>query len=64
MILEKIKNCKNLAGIIRLLKNSILLNEVYIETSFLDDDVSIYERLFNIKNNLKCVSILSYLSRK
>lgn len=57
MILEKIKNCKNLAGIIRLLKNSILLNEVYIETSFLDDDVSIYERLFNIKNNLKCVSI-------
>lgn len=58
MILSKIRNCKNLSGVIRILNNNkTLLIEIINETNFLDKNVSLYERLFNIKNNIKIISI-------
>lgn len=51
--LEKIKNSKNMSGIIRMINNDKKLNEIVIDrTKYLDIDVSIHERLFNIKNDI------------
>ena len=49
--LEKIKKSKNMSGIIRMINNDKKLNEIIINrTNYLNDDVSVHERLFNIKN--------------
>ena len=51
--LEKIKNSKSMSGIIRMINNDKKLNDIIINrTRYLNGEVSIHERLFNIKNEL------------
>jgi len=51
-IIEKIKNSKNMSGIIRMINNNEKLNDIILDrTSYLSLDVSIHERLFNIQND-------------
>jgi len=49
-IIEKIKNSKNMSGIIRMINNNNKLKGVVIDKTKHLDDVTIHERLFNIKN--------------
>ena len=50
-IIEKIRNSKNMSGIIRTINNDEKLNEIVLNRTRYLTDVSIHERLFNIKNN-------------
>jgi hypothetical protein len=51
--IRKIKNSKSMSGIVRMLKNDKkIFNFVVNRTKYLDIDVSINERLFNIKNDI------------
>jgi transcription elongation factor Elf1 len=53
-----IKNSKNLSGVMKMINNNPnLLNRINDLTNYLDDTVSIYERLFNIKYNLDHILI-------
>jgi hypothetical protein len=51
-MIEKIRNSKNMSGIIRMINNDkSLLNVVIDRTNYLNIDVPIHERLFNIRND-------------
>jgi len=57
-IIEKIKSCKSLSGIIKMINNNNeLLNDVINMTKYLNYDVTIHERLFNIKQDIQKISI-------
>ena len=52
-IIERIKVNKNMSGIFRMLNNNKYLLSIIVDrTNYLNDDVSIHERVFNIKNDL------------
>ena len=51
-IIEKIKNTKNMGSLIRMLKTDDISTKVILDrTSYLNDNVTINERIFNIKND-------------
>lgn len=51
-IIEKIKNSKSMSGIIRMINGDDKLINIIIDRTKYLNDVSIHERLFNIKNDL------------
>lgn len=51
--LNKIKDSKNMSGIIRMIKNNDNYKKIIINETYNLYDCNIYERLFNIKNNIK-----------
>jgi hypothetical protein len=58
MLIEKIKKAKNLGSIVRSIKlNDEYYDMIYNMTSFLDPNVNLKERLYNIKFDIKQVII-------
>ena len=56
--LEKIRKCKSMSGVVRMINNDDqLLDFVINRTNYLDNSVYIYERLFNIKNDFFTIQL-------